>query len=59
VTVSSLIVVLALGALVAVRLHAAAPVAVVTAIMPTDVYVPAPKVLLPWPATGQAAIAVP
>ncbi len=55
----SLALVLALGTLALVRLSAAAPVAAVTTTMPTDVLVGALPVSLPWPTTGQAAIAVP
>ena len=52
---------LALANVAVTRLHAAQPVAAVTATMPTDVSVPpaATPVALPWPTTGQAAIAVP
>jgi len=59
VTLLTLAVVLALGVLAAARLRAAVPVVSVTATMPTSVYVAASKVSLPWPATGQSAIAVP
>lgn len=55
----TLAVVLTLAGLAAIRLRGAPPVASVTATMPTSVYVAASKVSLPWPATGQSAIAVP
>ena len=60
-TLLCLAVLLALVAFGAVRLHAAPPVAAVTATMSTHVDVPAAStpVALPWPATGQSAIAVP
>jgi serine-type D-Ala-D-Ala carboxypeptidase (penicillin-binding protein 5/6) len=54
-----LVVLLALGVLAGVRLHAAPPVAAMHATMGSEVHVVRPDVTLPWPTTGQAAIAVP
>jgi len=54
-----LAVVVALGVLAAIRLRADPPVAAVTATMRTSVYVAASNVSLPWPTTGQSAVAVP
>ncbi len=61
VTLLTLVVVLVLAALAAARLSAVPPVAAVTATMPPDIHVAraATPVALPWPATGQSAIAVP
>ena len=61
VTLLTLAIVLALCVVAAVRLHAAPPVAAVTLTMPPDVHVAAAStpVALPWPTTGQSAIAVP
>jgi serine-type D-Ala-D-Ala carboxypeptidase (penicillin-binding protein 5/6) len=61
VTLLCLAVLLALAAVAAVRLHAAPPVAAVTATMSTQVDVPpaSTPVALPWPAAGQSAVAVP
>jgi D-alanyl-D-alanine carboxypeptidase (penicillin-binding protein 5/6) len=44
---------------VAIRLHAPPPAAAVRATMPATVRVGSPAVTLPWPTTGQSAIAVP
>jgi D-alanyl-D-alanine carboxypeptidase (penicillin-binding protein 5/6) len=54
-----LVVIAAAGACAGVRLHAADPPPVVASVIPTSVAVPAHPVSLPWPATGQAAIAIP
>jgi serine-type D-Ala-D-Ala carboxypeptidase (penicillin-binding protein 5/6) len=54
-----LVVVLVLGTLVLVRLKAAPPTAVVTSTMARTVAVTAGPVHLPWPPTGEAAVAVP
>jgi D-alanyl-D-alanine carboxypeptidase (penicillin-binding protein 5/6) len=42
-----------------VRLHAPTPVAAVKGTMASTVHVASSPVVLPWPATGQAAVAVP
>ncbi len=56
----TLIVLVAAGAGVAtVRLRAAAPTPLVTPVLHREVPVPSRPIALPWPATGQAAIAVP
>jgi D-alanyl-D-alanine carboxypeptidase (penicillin-binding protein 5/6) len=58
--VLTLVLVLAVvGAFAAVRLHEPNPVATVSTNMPTTFKVPASPVVLPWPTTGQSAIAVP
>jgi D-alanyl-D-alanine carboxypeptidase (penicillin-binding protein 5/6) len=58
--VVTLVLVLAVvGAFAAVRLHEPNPVATVSTDMPTAFKVPAAPVALPWPTTGQSAIAVP
>ena len=49
----------AAGGLAGVRLSAAEPAPVVTSVVPTTVPVPAHPLTLPWPATGQAAVAIP
>ncbi len=59
VTLLSLALALGLATLAVVRLGAAAPVATLTSTMPTRVPVVASPVSLPWPVTGQSAIAVP
>jgi D-alanyl-D-alanine carboxypeptidase (penicillin-binding protein 5/6) len=58
-TAISLVVILALAAVTAVRLHRPAPVAAMDATMDSQVHVVTPAVTLPWPTTGQSAIAVP
>jgi D-alanyl-D-alanine carboxypeptidase (penicillin-binding protein 5/6) len=56
----ALVVLLAAAATTAgVRLRAADPPPMVTSVLHTAVVVPARSVALPWPATGQAAVAVP
>jgi serine-type D-Ala-D-Ala carboxypeptidase (penicillin-binding protein 5/6) len=57
--VALLLVIAAAGAFAGVRLRAADPPPVVSSVMHTVVPVPAQPVTLPWPATGQAAIAIP
>jgi serine-type D-Ala-D-Ala carboxypeptidase (penicillin-binding protein 5/6) len=58
--VVTLVVVLAIvGAFAAVRLHEPNPVATVSSDMPATIKVPASPVALPWPTTGQSAVAVP
>jgi D-alanyl-D-alanine carboxypeptidase (penicillin-binding protein 5/6) len=61
--VIALIVVVILVVVVAgvavVRLEAPTPVAAVTGIMGSTVHVASSPVVLPWPATGQAAVSVP
>ncbi len=61
VTLLCVLTLLALVNLGAGRLRAAPPVAAVTATMPTEVDVPpaSSPAALPWPTTGQSAIAVP
>jgi serine-type D-Ala-D-Ala carboxypeptidase (penicillin-binding protein 5/6) len=54
-----LLVVLAVGAFVGVRLRSPEPAPAVTASLARTVHVPAHTVTLPWPTTGQGAIAVP
>jgi D-alanyl-D-alanine carboxypeptidase (penicillin-binding protein 5/6) len=54
-----LILVAAVGAFVGVRLHAPEPAPAVTPSLIRTVHVPAGTVTLPWPTTGQGAIAVP
>jgi serine-type D-Ala-D-Ala carboxypeptidase (penicillin-binding protein 5/6) len=49
----------AAGAFVGVRLSRPDPAPTVTAALPRSVSVPAAAVSLPWPATGQGAVAVP
>ena len=57
--VALLMVLVAAGAVAGVRLSAADPPPVVTPVLHTAVSVPAHSVTLPWPATGQAAVAIP
>jgi D-alanyl-D-alanine carboxypeptidase len=57
--VLGLVVILALAGWAAVRLHAPQPVATVHAAMDPSVSVAPAAVTLPWPATGQSAVAVP
>jgi D-alanyl-D-alanine carboxypeptidase (penicillin-binding protein 5/6) len=57
--VLGLVVILALAAVAAARLRVPAPVAAMQATMNTEVHVVRPEVALPWPTTGQSAIAVP
>ena len=57
--VALLMVIVAAGAVAGVRLSAADPPPVVTPVVHTAVSVPAHSVTLPWPATGQAAVAIP
>ena len=57
--VALLLVIAAAGAFADVRLHATDPPPVVTSVMPTAVPVPSRSVTLPWPATGEAAVAIP
>jgi D-alanyl-D-alanine carboxypeptidase (penicillin-binding protein 5/6) len=59
VAVLTVVAIVVVGAVALVRLEAPAPVAAVTAAMPSTVHVPSSPVLLPWPAVGQSAIAVP
>ena len=54
-----LLLVLAAGAFVGVRLRASEPAPAVNAALTRTVHVPAQAVTLPWPTTGQGAIAVP
>jgi D-alanyl-D-alanine carboxypeptidase (penicillin-binding protein 5/6) len=54
-----LLLVVAAGAFVGVRLSAAEPAPAVTPALTRTVHVPAQTVTLPWPTTGQGAIAVP
>jgi D-alanyl-D-alanine carboxypeptidase (penicillin-binding protein 5/6) len=54
-----LIAVVAAGGFVAVRLTTPVPAPAVTPVLAGSVHVPAKAVTLPWPTTGQAAIAVP
>jgi D-alanyl-D-alanine carboxypeptidase (penicillin-binding protein 5/6) len=54
-----LLLVLAIGAFVGVRLSASEPAPAVTPSLTRAVHVPAQTVTLPWPTTGQGAIAVP
>jgi len=53
------LVLVAMAVVAAFRLEAAAPVASVTATMAPSVRVVSSPVVLPWPATGQSAVAVP
>jgi D-alanyl-D-alanine carboxypeptidase (penicillin-binding protein 5/6) len=53
------VLVVAAGAFVGVRLSAAAPAPAVSSVLPGAVQVPAKTVPLPWPATGQGAVAIP
>ncbi len=57
--VALLLVIAAAGGFAGVRLRAADPPPVVTSVMHTAIAVPAQSVTLPWPATGQAAVAIP
>ena len=57
--VVAVLVLAAAGGFAGVRLTAADPAPTVTAVVPTTVTVPAQSVTLPWPTTGQAAIAIP
>jgi serine-type D-Ala-D-Ala carboxypeptidase (penicillin-binding protein 5/6) len=57
--VLALVLLLALAAVAAVRLHRPAPVAAMGTTMDSQVHVVTPAVTLPWPTTGQSAIAVP
>ena len=54
-----LLLVAAVGAFVGVRLHTPEPAPAVTSALTRTVRVPAKAVTLPWPTTGQGAIAVP
>ncbi len=54
-----LLVIVAAGAFVAVRLSTPEPAPAVTSVPAQSVHVPARAVTLPWPATGQGAIAIP
>ena len=54
-----LLLVVAAGAFVGVRLSASEPAPAVTPALTRTVHVPAQTVTLPWPTTGQGAIAVP
>jgi D-alanyl-D-alanine carboxypeptidase (penicillin-binding protein 5/6) len=54
-----LLLVVAAGGFVGVRLRATEPAPVVTASLTRTIQVPAQSVTLPWPTTGQAAVAVP
>jgi len=54
-----LLVAAAAAGFVGVRLSAADPAPEVTSVVPVTVSVPAHSVTLPWPATGQAAVAIP
>ena len=49
----------AAGGLAGARLSAADPAPVVTSVVPMTVSVPPHSLTLPWPATGQAAVAIP
>jgi D-alanyl-D-alanine carboxypeptidase (penicillin-binding protein 5/6) len=55
----TMVAILVIGAVALVRLEAPSPVAAVTATMTSTVRVPSSPVVLPWPPTGQSAIAVP
>ncbi len=54
-----LLVVAAAGAFVGLRLHTPDPAPAVTPVLARGVHVPAQAVALPWPATGEGAVAVP
>jgi serine-type D-Ala-D-Ala carboxypeptidase (penicillin-binding protein 5/6) len=54
-----LLLVVAIGAFVGVRLSTSEPAPAVTPTLTRTVHVPAQAVTLPWPTTGEAAIAVP
>jgi D-alanyl-D-alanine carboxypeptidase (penicillin-binding protein 5/6) len=54
-----LLLVVAIGAFVGVRLSASEPAPAVTPALTRTVHVPAQTVTLPWPTTGEGAIAVP
>jgi D-alanyl-D-alanine carboxypeptidase (penicillin-binding protein 5/6) len=53
------VVILVLASVALVRLQAPTPVAVVTDAVASTVHAASSPVVLPWPATGQAAVAVP
>ena len=55
----ALVVVLVIAAVAVVRLEAPTPVAAVTDVMAPTVHAASSSVVLPWPTTGQAAVAVP
>ena len=55
----ALVVVLVIAAVAVVRLEAPTPVAAVTDVMAPTVHAASSSVVLPWPSTGQAAVAVP
>jgi len=55
----TLVVILALAAIAVVRLEAPTPVASVKDMMAPRVHAASSPVVLPWPSTGQAAVAVP
>ena len=57
--VLALVVIVVMAAVAVVRLEAPTPVAAVTDTMAPTVHVASSPVALPWPATGQAAVAVP
>src|ERR1700722_8445753 len=54
-----LLLVVAVGAFVGVRLRTPEPAPAVTPTLIRTVHVPAATVTLPWPTTGQGAVAVP
>ncbi len=54
-----LLLVLAAGVFVGVRLRTPDPAPAVTPVLSSTVHVPVQPVTLPWPTTGQAAVAVP
>ena len=54
-----LLLVLAAGAYVGVKLTRPEPAPAVTSVLARTVHVPARTVTLPWPTTGQAAVAIP
>ncbi len=54
-----LLLIAAAGGMAGLRLSAADPAPVITSVAPVTVSVPAHPVTLPWPATGQAAVAIP
>ncbi len=54
-----LLLVLAAGAYVGVKLSRPEPAPAVTSVLTRTVHVPARTVTLPWPTTGQAAVAIP
>jgi D-alanyl-D-alanine carboxypeptidase (penicillin-binding protein 5/6) len=57
--VALLLLLVAAGAFVGVRLSAPEPAPVVTGALTRTVHIPAQTVMLPWPTTGQGAVAVP